>query len=269
MSKIDTAEVYAEVNRRVLDALGKGTAPWQKPWIGGSANAPRNLQSGKPYRGINALLTSLSGYSDPRWTTAPAAFKLGATNVPKGESTLLTLWKRIPIKDPDAPGGKRTIAILRYFRVWNVEQITWPEGAIRPWEAAPLPAGWDGNAEAEQVLRDFLAIDNAPELSTVDSPGACYVPSLHQLRMPLIDRFKHAHGYYGTLFHECAHSTGHKSLLARDFGGGFGSDKYAREELIAEMTAAFVCAAIGIDGGFENSVAYLKGWQSRIADTRS
>jgi antirestriction protein ArdC len=268
MAKISTEDIYAEVNARVLDALSKGTAPWQKPWSGGSAGAPRNLQSGKPYRGINALLTALSGYSDPRWTTAPAAFKLEG-RIRKGEkSTLLTLWKRIVVKDADAPDGQKVILMLRYFRVFNVEQIDWPEGAIKPLPT-PEPAGeWDGHIEAERVLQSFLALDNAPGLSTRDSDAACYIPSLHEMRMPASERFYTAEGFYGTAFHECGHATGHKSMLDRAdaFGNGFGSDRYAREELVAEMCAAFVCAIVGVDGGFDNSVAYLKNWQSRIAN---
>lgn len=84
---VDTDQIYAEVNARVLAALAKGVAPWTKPWGSGTGlgSQPRNLQSGKAYRGINAFLLSpfVSGYQDPRWTTANAALKVGA-KIPKG-----------------------------------------------------------------------------------------------------------------------------------------------------------------------------------------
>lgn len=269
-SKTST-EIYAEVQSRFEKALneaihnGGGLAPWTKPWVGG-ADAPRNLFSGKRYRGINVLLLGMAGYSDPRWTTANAARKHSGSYPRKGErSTLVTLWKRLKVADKDNPGETKVIPMLRYFLVFNVEQIDWKKDP--PKLPEPETAGdWDRHAEADGVLAEYLDSPNAPQLSTRDAEGAAYSQSEHILYMPAQDRFKSAEGFYGALFHECGHSTGHKSMLARDLSGRFGSGKYGYEELVAEMSSAFVCASIGIDGGFDQSVAYLRSWLKAIQD---
>lgn len=267
MASMNTDEIYAEVNKRILDALtqaiatGKGGAPWSRPWVG-AGSAPRNLQSGKTYRGINSLLLAFSDYSDPRWTTFAAAKKMGG-KVRKGEkSTLVTLWKRI--KRTDANGDESVFPILRYFRVFNVAQCDWPEGVLPALKEAEHPEGWDGNTEAEKVLRDYLASENAPTLSYGGSVAA-YEPTRHHVRLPVAGDFWTAAGFYGTAFHESVHSTGHQTMLKRELSGRFGSSEYAQEELVAEIGAALVCATIGVDGGFDNSIAYLKHWSARIA----
>jgi antirestriction protein ArdC len=264
---VNATEIYEQITSRIQAALetaiqaGGGIAPWSKPWVGGSS-APRNLQSGKHYRGINALLLAMSDFSDPRWTTFNAARKMGG-KVRKGEkSTLVTLWKRIKVKDDTAPNGEKIIAILRYFRVFNVTQVDWPEGVIPALPEATPAEGFDPHDAAEQALLDY--IDSDPELSLHwGGNSAHYIPALHNITLPHREQFRSIHGFYGTAFHECGHSTGKK--LGREVANAFGSDKYAREELIAEMAAAFVCATLGIDGGFDNSVSYLKGWRDRIA----
>lgn len=262
MANVNSTEIYEEVNRRFDAALAKGVVPWQKPWIG-ELSAPRNLQSGKVYRGINALILGLSEYSDPRWTTFNGCKNLGG-KVRKGEkSTLVTLWKRFKVKDAAAPDGEKTIAMLRYFRVFNVEQCEFPEGAIRPWEPEGKPEGWDGIAECESVLADYIASDGAPTLG-YGGNSAHYLPGKHHIQLPERDAFKSAEGFYGAAFHESAHSTA--PMLGRELSGAFGSEKYGREELVAEMSSAFVLAAIGVEGDFDNSAAYLKNWTQAIQD---
>lgn len=259
---ITSQEIYEEIAAKFDAALAAGTVPWQKPWVG-ELSAPRNLQSGKRYRGINALLLGFSGYSDPRWTTFNAAKKMGGKVVKGEKSTLVTLWKRIKTKD-DA-GDDKVIPILRYFRVFNVEQVEWPEGAIQPLKEQEQPEGWDGNAEAENVLQDYLSRALGLGLSYGGS-SAYYEPARHRIKLPVPGDFWNAAGFYGVAFHEAGHSTGHKTLLNRELSGAFGSEKYAREELCAEMASAFVCATIGIDGEFDNSAAYIANWRQRIKD---
>ena len=263
--KLTAEDIYASVNARIDAALERGTVPWLQPWIGGD-NYARNLQSGKAYRGINALLLSSfinPDFTDPRWTTFAAAKKMGGS-VRKGEkSSLVTLWKRIRIKDPDADGGSRTIGLLRYFRVFNVEQVRWPEGVLSPFEREARPDGWDADAAAESTLDAFLASANAPTIGYGGS-SAHYSPGTHSLQLPLRGAFRSAAGFYGTAFHECAHSTGHKSMLDRSLTCKVG-DSYAREELVAEFTSTMVCASVGVDGAFENSAAYINSWRQRIS----
>lgn len=262
MPKITTNDIRAEVNARVLAdlqaALDEGRPMrFQQPWVGN--NRARNLQSGKPYRGINALLLSFSSYSDPRWTTYNAAAKMDG-KVRKGEkSTLVTLWKRIQVKDPDAPNGKKVIPILRYFRVFNVEQIDWPEGAIPALPTPEYPG--DPIAEGEAALDDYLASD---EKLTLEYGGnsAHYVPAMHHIQLPDYEDFTSPEGFYSVAFHECVHSTGNE--LGRELSQM--KRKYSREELVAEIGSAFVLASLGIKVNIKNSAAYIKGWMKAIED---
>lgn len=257
-----TADIYAEVNAKILAKLAEGVAPWQKPWVG-ELSAPRNLQSGKPYRGINALLLGLSGYGDPRWTTFNGARKMEG-KVRKGEkSTLVTLWKRIKVKDATATNGEKIIAILRYFRVFNVEQVEWAK-PIKPLAVAEPAGNWSEDQAGEDALTAY--IDSDPELSIGYGGGSAhYAPKpAHHIQLPVREDFRTAGGFYGVAFHEGAHSTGPE--LGRKFGSSFGDRKYSQEELVAEMGSAFVLAALGIEGEFDNTAAYIKGWSKAIEE---
>lgn len=276
MSKLDTNDIYAAVTARMMGALKEAIeakargekstlAPWAKPWVG-AANAPRSIH-GRPYRGMNAILLSLSGYDDPRWATFNQTRKLGG-KVREGEkSTMVILWKMLKFKDKDAEDGFKLIPSLRYFRVFNIEQTTLVEDEkVKAWELPELPGDFDPMAEAEAVWSDWDETGDAPELSH-GGDRACYAPAADHVTMPKREKFKSAEGYYTTLWHEGAHATGHPTRLDRIKLNDF-SDKpnYSREELVAEMTAAFICAHVGIEGTFENSAAYLKSWLNALED---
>lgn len=110
--------------------------------------------------------------------------------------------------------------------------------------AQEIVAGWSG----------------APEIQH-ERNRACYLPSLDVIHMPNPDTFATAAEYYSTLFHEMAHATGAKHRLGREKGNSFGTADYAREELVAEMASAYLCAECGIDNSvIENQSAYLSGW---------
>lgn len=255
-------DIRSDVTSRIRAALDKGVIPWHKPW-NSTENAPRNLQSGKAYRGINALLLSefVSGYADPRWTTFAAAKKMGGL-VRKGEKgNLVTLWKRIRVDDKDNPGDKKVIPILRYFIVFNVDQVEWPEGVLPARDLTEPIQQWEAMEAADKVLMDY--IDSDAELSLHwGSDRAYYTPSFHSITLPDREQFHSQHGFYGTAFHEAAHSTA--KGLGRDISGSFGSDPYGREELTAEITSCFICGETGVEGGFDNSVAYIQNWKKAI-----
>lgn len=276
MSKLDQNDIYAAVTARMMSALKEAIeakergekstlAPWAKPWVG-AANAPRSIH-GRPYRGMNAILLALSGYADPRWATFNQTRKLKG-KVKEGEkSTMVILWKMLKFKDADAEDGYKLIPSLRYFRVFNIEQTTLVEdGHVKAWETPELPGDFDPMAEAEAVWSDWDERGDAPELSH-GGTRACYAPLEDHVTMPERDRFKSAEGYYSTLWHEGAHATGHPSRLDRIKLADFSSKpNYSREELVAEMSAAFICAHVGIEGTFNNSAAYLKSWLNALED---
>lgn len=270
-------DVYAIVTERMLEALDKNVVPWQKPWIGGSANHPRNLVSNKPYRGINAFLLGLSGYQSPYWVTYKQAQELGG-NVRKGEkSTTVVYWKKLQYKDKDENGNEtiRQPLLLKYYPVFNLEQcdgVRIPKGrnVSKPGPIKQTPAE---NAEAckaaEQVIADYVYRQPSLTLAHDGNGRAYYSPSGDGIHMPKQDTFTTPEHYLATLFHESGHSTGHKSRLKRkgiiNFDH-FGSHQYAEEELVAEFTSAFLSSALDVDTAatFDNSASYLDNWRKAL-----
>jgi antirestriction protein ArdC len=251
-------DIQQEVTDAVLAALDEGTVPWRRPWQ--VQGGQRNLQSGRPYRGINQFLTAIRaserGYSSPHWTTFRAAKKAGGA-VRKGErGTLVTFWKRLAVKDDEAEGGKRIIPMLHHYIVFNLEQV---DGLEAP--ADPEPRTVDPIAEGERVMADM---QNPPQIHH-GGDRAFYRPPVDAVQLPDRDDFRSGASYYHTAFHELTHSTGHASRLAREGimdVHRFGSADYSREELIAEFGAAMVCGSIGVDPDIPQSAAYIENWRT-------
>jgi antirestriction protein ArdC len=267
MAKKAKKDVYGIITEQILDALEKGCVPWHKPWKSAS-EWPRNFSSGKRYRGLNVFvlhMTALTkGYSSPYWLTFKQAKAKGGS-VRKGESsTLVTFWKRID-KDVEKEDGtieKDSYFLLRYYRVFNVEQcegleLPEPEGPVKELRAIEA---------CENIVRGM------PSLPMINFGGgrACYIPSQDMICMPLAADFDGAPEYYSTLFHELTHSTGHESRLNRDTIVDlqpFGTTNYSKEELIAEMGAAFLCGEAGIENKtIDNSAAYIANWAKKFKD---
>lgn len=260
-------DVYQVVTDRIVAQLEAGTAPWRKPW-NTAVGRPQNLD-GRPYRGINIFLLGLSEYASPFWLTYKQAAERGGT-VKKGEKgTLIVFWKQIVITEKDETTGKpvkKRIPILRYFYVFNLEQT---EGVkvpkrVRDWEAAQESHEHEPLLSAEEVIAGYVA-NGGPEIRE-NGTEAYYRPATDVITVPPRSTFPNGDEFYSTLFHEIAHSTGHESRLNRKQENGFGSHEYGREELIAEMTSAFLQAETGIESALDNSAAYLQSWIGTIKE---
>ena len=269
-------KVYDLIADRIMDKLRGGTVPWRKGWNGGEAGMPRNLISGKRYRGINVLLLASQGYDSKYWLTYKQAQGHGG-QVRKGQrATPIVFWKRYvkkadAVADGDASTGGRVIPVLRYYNVFNADQVDglrdFPE-LIEEENAKGEPVDVDPIPACEGIVEGF---ENRP---VIEHGGgrACYSPALDVVSMPERQRFESAEHYYSVLFHELTHSTGHQSRLGRLKDGGalaaFGSTDYSKEELCAEMGSAFLAGMTGIDsdGLIENSAAYIKGWLKALRD---
>ena len=259
--------VYEIVTTRILDQLQKGTVPWRKPWSTITAG-PRNLITNKPYRGINVFLLGAHRFASPYFLTFKQALDRGGV-VKKGERGCpIVFWKWRDNEEDSAAESeherKPAAPLLRYYTVFNVEQCEGvPSPAVetrRPFE--PLP-------ECERVVR---AMPNPPRLEH-QGTQAFYRPSTDTVTLPPPERFNSRELYYSTLLHELTHSTGHESRLARKGITDavlFGSHEYSREELVAEMGAAFICGHCGIDAAtLTESTSYIAGWlQALQNDTR-
>ena len=250
-------DVYQIITDRLIAILEAGTVPWRKPWNYGSERGPLNLVSRKHYQGINCFLLACTPHGSPYWLTYRQTQGLGGT-VRKGEKgSPVIFWKIYEKDDPQAEDGKKRLPLLRYYTVFNIEQcegITAPEPDVGTWY------DHDSIAEAEAIQ---LAMPNPPSIA-IGGTRACYSPALDHVQVPELLRYEQPEEYYCTLFHELAHSTGHKSRLNREGVTGqhfFGDAVYSREELVAEMAAAFLCGHCGIENAtIQNSAAYLQNW---------
>jgi antirestriction protein ArdC len=282
MSKSTAAEsstpkpsIYQVVTDRIVESLKHGIIPWQKPWKAPSYAGgifPRNLRTGKPYRGVNILLLWSIPFSAPFWLTFKQAQELGGT-VRNGEKgTQIVFYKllhgkakQIEEKPEETTEEKGDLSpfVLTYYTVFNVEQC---DGLNLP---ELVPAAQPNEVEIDETSEALVqAWAGRPELK-LTSPTerhAYYRPATDSVHMPARFRFIDASLYYSTLFHELVHSTGHESRLNRAFGATFGDDLYSKEELVAETGAAFLCAIAGIGGQQteSNTTAYIQNWIERL-----
>lgn len=265
-------KVYEIITERIVAMLDRGVVPWRKAWTtGGATDWPVNI-SGRKYRGINVWLLWAAraggGYGSNVWLTYKQAQKHGGKVRPGEHGTPVIFWKRILIDDEANPGEKKWIPLLRYFTAFNLDQT---DGVKLPkkFETADVrPTNFDPIAEAESIVEQM---PNRPGI-TRDYPSdrAYYQPAFDKVVVPMPEQFGAAEEFYATLFHELGHSTGHESRCKRpgilEFDH-FGSDKYAREELVAEMTSAYLLATAGIEAPvIENTAAYIASWKSRLTD---
>jgi antirestriction protein ArdC len=265
--------VHRIITDRMIAALGRGTVPWRKPWQA-AAGRPRSMGTGAPYRGVNVFLLALTaaeeGYGSPFWGTYRQISDLGG-QVRKGEhSTLVVFWKQAQAEQRDPQTSEITVKqlpVLRYYRVFNATQAD-----HLPERFHPAPSEHSQISRPQAVLDGYLA--RGPKLVHVAGDRADYQPVTDTIRLPLRSQFRTGEGYYATAFHEAGHSTGHPTRLNRPGIAAFdhfGSDKYAREELVAQMSSSVLCAQIGIEEPdiFENSASYIAGWLSALNhDTR-
>lgn len=250
MSRID---VYESVTDRIVASLEEGVVPWRKPWVGGG---PISIRSGRPYRGVNIFLLGMTEYGDPRWGTYRAIQEAGGQVRKLEKSTAIILWKPVRKKAQEDQERGDQYLLLRTYAVFNAEQADGLPEYQTAFDHDPIE-------RAQEIVDGY---DGAPAI-LYGGGEASYQPSKDLVRCPELGQFRTAEGFYGTLYHELVHSTGHEKRLKRLEPALFGTDPYAREELVAEMGAAMLCGMAGIDNQDE-SASYVGGWLRRLKDDR-
>ena len=259
---------------RVIAMLKEGTAPWQKPWEPARHSPHFNPVTGTVYRGINRIITLMSGYDDPRWMTYQQARAAGY-QVRRGEKgTHIAHYKwtlekdRLdengrPVLDADGNPEKEIIRLQRpivsLYSVFNVAQI---EGDIPPLPKDPGHE-WNPHERAEKILEASRA-----DIRHDQADRAFYRPFTDEIHLPPKDRFDAPDKYYATALHELGHWTGHKSRLDRT-GGAFGTEAYAREELRAEIASWMLGEEIGVGHDPGDHAAYVQSWIRALEDDPS
>lgn len=267
-------DLYTRVTDAIVADLERGVRPWLKPWNAEHAagRITRPLRSGgQPYRGINVLMLWAAAVTlnvaAPVWMTFNQAKELGATVRKGSKGSLVVYADRITRTDidPDGEEQDRGVYFMKGYTVFNVEQI---DGLPPHFYEAAAP-GLDPVQRIASADRFFAGTG-----ADVRHGGnrAYYAAAADHVQMPPFLSFKDAESYYATLAHEMTHWTKHPSRLDRDFGRrAFGDAGYAREELVAEIGAAFLSCDLGITPETRNDhAAYLDHWLRVLkADTRA
>ncbi len=243
--------IYQEVTDRIVTELEAGRVPWVQPWGAPNAEAglglPKNASTTKSYSGVNILIlwgdVIARGFTCQNWVTFRQAKQMGGS-VRKGErgTTVCYADRFIPKSELERAAQQgdepEAVPFLKRYTVFNVDQCDGlPESAYQG--AVPLP-------EREVIPHAESLIEATGADFRVGGSKAFYVPSADFIQVPPQPAFRDQINYYRTCFHELGHWTGHTSRLNREFKGRFGSNPYAREELVAEIASAFVCATLGI-----------------------
>ena len=263
-------EAYHEkVASALIDAIEAGTAPWMKPWVPGETCRPRNAGTGHHYQGINPIMLMAAGYGDPRWIGfAQAKGKGGSVRKgQKGTPILRVLPPRTKTDKDGAPlldadGNERTgPPTVKVLHVWHVSQV---DGLDLPSLGETTPSTW----EACELAEAAMAGSGVP-VDHDRGDRASYSPDADRIRLPERDQFPDALGYYHTALHELGHATGHRSRLSRHDAStwaAFGTQKYAREELVAEITAVMAGAELGTGSTPQHGAAYVENWLHLLKD---
>ena len=236
------SKVYDYVLEAIVKRLEEGDIPWKQPW---SSSPAVNYTTGKPYTGINRLLLSGGEYITFKQATA-----LKGT-VKKGSKTKMVVFYSPFEKEVD--GKKEKNFILRYYNVYHIDDIDGLDSKLEVKEHNII-------AEAENVINSYL---DKPEIE-FKGERAFYNAKTDEIVIPNLNKFENPELYYSTIFHELTHSTGHEKRLNRktiNECDGFGGKQYSKEELIAEIGAAMLCGAVGIESmTIENQTAYIQNW---------
>ena len=252
--------------KKVTDMVLSNSAPWVRPWGANCAKGlPVNALTGRAYRGCNIMFLLATPFKSRGWLTFKQVSSLGGKVKRGSKATDIFFFTKIQVEKEDSKTGEKVlvdIPCLKNFKVFNLEQIELPEDApikYRPDNMDKTPI--DDNPvfdECEQLLNLAVWYE--------DDTKAFYIPSRDEIHLPNRRTFSSLSGFWGTAMHELSHWTGHESRLNRDMCHSFGSQKYAREELIAEVSSWLLAVTLGTPHEPQNSASYLASWVSDFKD---
>lgn len=262
---MNARDSYEALTATIVQQLESGVAPWVRPWSTlGQSDRPTNYSTQKAYHGSNVLQLWMAqtacGYPTCEWMTYLPAKERGAT-VRRGEHGTPIIFAQPLVKEKEIAGELRSVYagfILRGFSVFNVAQI---DGLSARAKEAPR-AAFSPIAEAEA----FIGAVGAKV--THGGDRAYYSAGSDSITLPRPEAFKDEASYYATSLHEHGHWSGSQARLNRAFGKRFGDQAYAMEELVAELTAAFLTADLCIPGRLQHP-EYLAHWAKLLKDDKN
>ena len=269
---MDKKDIYQEITNRIILDLENGTPVWEKPWERGFSGFPKNEFSKAFYSGINTIILWTRqgdiGADSSQWVTFRQAQNLGG-HIKKGEKAIrIIFYKTITVstdeeteKKAQKPKEKnketkneneREIPIIKPHPVFNLSQCEGLEHLLKTPDEKEQT--FKDETKAEEILKKSQA-----KIKMANFSKAFYTPLEDKISMPRKSQFKTKEGFYSTLFHELSHWTGHPSRLNRKINNKFGIKAYAFEELVAEISASFLCCHFGFRYSTQHS-AYVKSW---------
>jgi antirestriction protein ArdC len=266
LSKQSKADVYEQITAALIAAIEEGTGKFEMPWH--TLSSPINAANRKLYRGVNILMLWVAAhqhnYSSNEWATYRQWNELGA-QVRKGErSTIVVFWKFFdseteeeqPLEETD--NGTRPRCFARAYHVFNAAQVDGYE--TKPENLLP---------ESERIAQAEAFFHSLPATIKHGGERAYYSPAGDYIQMPPFAQFKSAEKYVSVLCHELSHWSGVKGRLNRDLSGRFGDASYAMEEMVAQISASFLCADLQIRSEPSAAdAAYVQSWVRILRDDR-
>lgn len=273
-------KIYEFVTKKVLarlqDAIDENkNFHWVKGWSGlATANAIMWKRNNTRYRGINALLLDGLYITYKQLQEFQIRQPEQQFKIKKGcHQETVYFYKFSKIKEEvEQPDGSmktetKTIPLMRFYNVFSINDI---EGLSDYFKVDEYEHTLNEKMfEADKIIEDYCLRDNL-KFDVVKGSDRCfYRPSSHLVNVPDKSQFKSVYEYYSSLFHELVHSS--SKSLNRELGLGFGSEKYSKEELVAEIGSQMLMSYLGLDiedtNVFDNSIAYLQGWLGHIKDS--
>ena len=260
----ERANLYDEITSNIIAELEAGRLPWVKPWASSDVSAPlampKNAATGRSYSGINVLIlwgaVVARGFSCQSWLTFRQALSLGG-NVRRGERGTTVVYADRFVPDDEKRRARETgedaqaIPFLKRFTIFSTDQC---EGLPEDLATAPPPV------PEGLILPEVEALIRASGADLrLGGDKAFYAPALDYVQVPRPDAYFDPINWHRTALHELGHWSGHATRLGRDLTGSFGSKKYAQEELVAELCAAFTCATLGITPTVRHA-DYIGSW---------
>lgn len=269
-------DVYEVINNKICEALEKGFIPWKRSWTTGKSHMAVSHTTGKQYSLLNQFLIMLAEHSETlpngEYLTFKQAIAEGGSVKPGEKGKFITFWTFPEKKETQEDGTEKIVKsdrpILKYYYVFEVSQC---QGIQRkyPNTQPEIMEGKTPIEAAEEVIRNYYDREGI-KLNVCISNKAYYRPSTDEVVCPEIGQFENEAEYYSTLFHETTHSTGAENRLNRFKSSTFGDEEYGKEELVAEMGAAYCLGRLGIESDFtmKNSAAYVQGWLEELQNNK-
>lgn len=305
-TKKDIEKAFSQkMVENIEKAISLSREAWKNPCLfsQGLTVGPYNYSTGKEYDGVNVLSLNLeqliNGYDYGAWLTfnqiAKIAERTGKNiHVIKGSKSVeVIFWKKYvkfinvdtadteeeedadeeeaeETSDKEEKKALKTCWVLKSYRVFNVAQVEWDGYDYSKKLKSQSAIQYDVEALATMdSAQNFLTRkykNGAPKIVVMPIQTNCYSPLLDMVEMCPHASFRTPEIFFSTLAHELGHSTGAQFRLNRKISNRFGTDPYAKEELVAETTALMCCASVGILSTYENSIAYLKSWLKGVKE---